>query len=69
MKYSDLSKEVGLSSFTINHLVTGKSNRPHVSSLKPISDFFNISIEQIKEEIIFFFKKHFLTIHYQLENL
>lgn len=51
MKPIDLAREVNLPPPTIHRLVTGKSTRPYPSSLKPIADFFSISVDELLGEI------------------
>ena len=46
LKPADLSRAVHIPPPTIHRLITGKSTRPYASSLKPIADFFSISVEQ-----------------------
>lgn len=46
----ELSREVNLPPTTIHRLITGKSTRPYKSSLKPIADYFSISVEQLLGE-------------------
>lgn len=50
MKPVQLAREIGIPPPTIHRLITGKSTRPYQSSLKPIADFFSISIEQLLGE-------------------
>ncbi len=50
MKPSDLAREVNLPPPTIHRLVTGKSNRPYQSSLEPIANFFNITVDELTGE-------------------
>ena len=50
MKPVELSREVNLPPTTIHRLITGKSTRPYRSSLKPIADFFSISVDQLLGE-------------------
>jgi SOS-response transcriptional repressor LexA len=50
MKPIDLAREVDIPQPTIHRLVTGKSTRPYKSSLKPIADYFSITIEQLLGE-------------------
>jgi SOS-response transcriptional repressor LexA len=47
MKPIDLARELDLPQPTIHRLVTGKSTRPYKSSLEPIADYFNISVDQL----------------------
>ncbi|EKD91679.1 MAG: repressor protein C2 [uncultured bacterium] len=50
MKPVELSREVNLPPTTIHRLITGKSTRPYKSSLKPIADFFSVSVDQLLGE-------------------
>jgi len=50
MKPVDLAREVNIPSPTIHRLVTGKSTRPYKSSLKPIADFFSLTVDQLTGE-------------------
>ena len=50
MKPVDLARELDIPQPTIHRLVTGKSTRPYKSSLKPIADYFSLSIEQLVGE-------------------
>jgi len=59
MKPIDLAREVDIPQPTIHRLVTGKSCRPYMSSLKPIADFFSLSVEQLVGET------HFPSQHWQ----
>ncbi|MCW5589911.1 MAG: helix-turn-helix domain-containing protein [Legionellales bacterium] len=47
MNASELAREVGLPVPTVHRLVTGKSTRPYKSSLKPIADYFSLSVDQL----------------------
>lgn len=47
MRPIDLAREANIPPPTIHRLITGKSTRPYKSSLKPIADYFAISIEQL----------------------
>jgi SOS-response transcriptional repressor LexA len=47
MKPIDLARELELPQPTIHRLVTGKSTRPYKSSLEPIADYFDISVDQL----------------------
>lgn len=53
MKPIDLAREVNIPASTIHRLITGKSTRPYKSSLKPIADFFSVSVEQLTDEKFF----------------
>jgi transcriptional regulator with XRE-family HTH domain len=50
MKPIDLAREVNMPPPTIHRLITGKSTRPYRSSLKPIADFFSVTIDQLLGE-------------------
>src|SRR5437762_397761 len=50
MKPIDLAREVNMPPPTIHRLVTGKSTRPYKSSLKPIADFFSVTVDQLTGE-------------------
>ncbi len=50
MKPVDLAREVNIPPPTIHRLVTGKSTRPYKSSLKPIADYFSISVDELVGE-------------------
>jgi SOS-response transcriptional repressor LexA len=50
MKPIDLAREVNIPPPTIHRLITGKSTRPYRSSLKPIADFFAVTIDQLLGE-------------------
>lgn len=47
MKPIDLARETNIPQPTIHRLVTGKSSRPYKSSLEPIADYFDLSIDQL----------------------
>ncbi|MAZ77691.1 MAG: hypothetical protein CMF39_03340 [Legionellaceae bacterium] len=48
IKATELSRQTGVPQPTIQRIVAGTTSRPHPNSLKPIADFFNISVEQLK---------------------
>lgn len=50
MKPIDLAREVNLPPPTIHRLITGKSTRPYKSSLKPIADYFSVTIDELTGE-------------------
>lgn len=50
MNAYELACAVGLPAPTVHRLVSGKSTRPYKSSLKPIADYFAISMEQLLGE-------------------
>lgn len=47
IRAADLCREIDVPAPTIHRLITGKSTRPYKSSLKPIADYFDVSIEQL----------------------
>jgi transcriptional regulator with XRE-family HTH domain len=47
MKPADLAREVNVPPPTIHRLLTGKSTRPHSSSLQPIADYFAIPLNEL----------------------
>ena len=47
MRSVDLARAVNLPPPTIHRLITGKSTRPHDSSLNPIADFFGVTPDQL----------------------
>ena len=50
MKPVDLARALYMPTPTIHRLVTGKSTRPHESSLKPIANYFSIEVGQLLGE-------------------
>lgn len=50
IKAADLARELDIPRPTIHRLLTGKSKRPHESSLIPIANFFSISVPQLLGE-------------------
>lgn len=47
MKPIDLARKVDMPQPTIHRLVTGKSSRPYKSSLEPIADYFQVTVDQL----------------------
>lgn len=47
---SELARETDLPVPTVHRLVTGKSTRPYLSSLKPIADYFLLNVKQLLGE-------------------
>lgn len=45
---SKLARYVGVPQPTIHRIATGNIANPHLSSLKPIADFFSITVDQLK---------------------
>ncbi len=50
MNVSELARKTKVPTPTIHRIVTGKSTRPYRSSLVPIADYFNISVDQLLGE-------------------
>lgn len=50
MRPVDLARQLNMPPPTIHRLVTGKSTRPYKSSLEPIAEFFDLSIEELLGE-------------------
>lgn len=50
MKIIDLARATGLPQQTVQRIVAGNCTRPHISSLEPIAEFFNLSVAQLKGE-------------------
>jgi len=48
LKTTDLARKTKLPQPTVHRIVSGITPNPHASSLKPIADFFNVTIEQLK---------------------
>lgn len=47
---SQLARDLNLPQQTLQRIVSGTSSRPHPKTLKPIADFFDVSVEQLKGE-------------------
>jgi SOS-response transcriptional repressor LexA len=48
IRVTELARKTGVSQPTLQRMVTGNSENPHVSSLKPIADYFNVTLKQLK---------------------
>lgn len=48
IRVAELARRIKLPQPTIHRIATGACEHPHLSSLKPIADFFSISVEQLK---------------------
>lgn len=48
LRVSELARRVQLPQPTVQRIATGVCENPHISSLKPIADYFSISIDQLK---------------------
>ncbi len=47
MRAMDLARELNIPQPTIHRIATGKSTTPHTSTLEPIANYFNITVEQL----------------------
>lgn len=47
MKPTELARKLDIPQPTIHRLVTGKSSRPHPATLKPIAEYFDVTVEQL----------------------
>ncbi len=47
MRATELAREIDVPQPTLHRITTGKSPRPHKSTLEPIADYFDISIDQL----------------------
>ncbi|HVV67683.1 MAG TPA: S24 family peptidase [Patescibacteria group bacterium] len=47
---TQLARDLDLPQQTLQRIVSGTSPNPHIKNLKPIADFFNISLEQLRGE-------------------
>lgn len=50
IRATDLAREICVPQPTIHRLMTGKSPNPHRSTLEPIANFFNMTVEQLTGE-------------------
>jgi SOS-response transcriptional repressor LexA len=48
LKVSELARRIQLPQPTIQRIATGVCENPHISSLKPIADYFSITVNQLK---------------------
>ena len=48
LRVSELARRVQLPQPTIQRIASGVCEHPHISSLKPIADFFAVTIDQLK---------------------
>lgn len=51
IRTAELARKINLPQPTVQRIVTGITPNPHISSLQPIADFFNISIQQLKGQV------------------
>jgi transcriptional regulator with XRE-family HTH domain len=47
IKSAELARKTGVAQPVISRLMTGVTNNPQVLTIKPLADFFNISLEQL----------------------
>lgn len=48
LRVAELSRKTGVSQPTLQRMVTGTIENPHYSSIAPLADYFNITVDQIK---------------------
>lgn len=48
IKPIELARELNIPQPTMHRIVSGKSPNPHSGSIKPIADYFNLTVEQLK---------------------
>lgn len=48
IRVSELARRIKLPQATVQRIASGTCENPHISSLKPIADYFSISIDQLK---------------------
>lgn len=48
IRTTELARRIGLKQPTVHRIVEGVSPSPHHSSLSPLADFFNITVEQLR---------------------
>ncbi len=48
IKAAELARQVNLPQPTIHRIVTGATPTPHLSSMKPLANYFNITIDQLR---------------------
>src|SRR3990167_5910581 len=51
IRATELAREVNLPQPTVHRMATGKCTNPHKSSLEPIADYFDISVDQLKGDV------------------
>ncbi len=51
IKEAELARRTNLPATTINRLLLGETNDPRANTLKPLAQYFNVSIEQLLGEI------------------
>lgn len=48
IRVAELARQINLPQPTVHRIATGMCEHPHLSTLKPIANFFSISIDQLK---------------------
>ena len=48
IRTTELARRIGLKQPTVHRIVEGISRNPHVSSLKPLAQFFKLTVEQLR---------------------
>lgn len=48
IRVAELARQVSLPQPTVHRIAVGACEHPHLSSLRPIADFFSINVEQLK---------------------
>ena len=48
LKVSEFARRINLPQPTIQRIAAGMCENPHISSLKPIADYFSITVDQLK---------------------
>lgn len=59
---SQLSNDSGIDKPIISRILSGKTTNPQVETLKPIADFFNVTIDQLIGSEINLDKKHGIVV-------
>jgi len=47
IKSAELARKTGVAQPVISRLMTGVTNNPQILTIKPIADFFNVSLDQL----------------------
>lgn len=47
IRVTELSRRIGLPQPTLHRIATGKSPKPHRTTLEPIADFFQLNVDQL----------------------
>ena len=51
MKATELAREIDIPQPTLHRIISGKSPNPHSSTVEPIAEFFNVTVDQLKGNI------------------